>query len=200
MAEQQTPVSDLLHEPLALEEGEQSLMGRYQEWAERYPFAATTAETVALFAAKRAVGAVGDRAGANLVNGHLDHKRSQATDHPVLTATQNIIIEPILEEIAFREVIPKAIKSKLGVQETTRAANIVDTVAVLGFAVTHIGNPTAKRGRDNLAIPITPLMGGIHYNHLKRTRGLKHAMLAHMLHNALYVVGEAPKLKKVKRS
>ncbi len=195
-----TPIPELSAQPLTFRERIGDAITGYQDWAEVHPYAATTVETVVLFAAKKAVRTVGEKLGINFGNGHNERQLQFAADHPVLAAAHSVIAAPVFEETMFRGVVPKLIKGKLGIEENTKAAKIADQVAVLGFAATHIGDPRTKAGRDNLAVPLSPLIGGEQYSSLRRRRGIKHAIVAHMVHNALATAEVAPKVMKLRRS
>lgn len=168
----------------SLHERATQMVDGYKAWAERYPFAATTAETVALFAVRKAVAYAGETVGLNLGNGH----GYDTSKHPILDATHKLVVAPVMEEVLWRSSIPTFVKKKLNIEDESRASRLVDQVAALGFAAVHVGNPVTEKGRSSLAIPITPLIGGEYYTYLAKNRGIKHAILAHAINNTLATV------------
>ncbi len=171
----------------------------YHTWAEKHPFAATGIETVAIFALKKAVSRIGEVRGLDFGNGHMQRHMEKAVEHPIWAAAHSTIYAPVAEELIFRQAIPSITKRKLNIKEDTIASQMVDYATVVGFAAAHIGNPLSKKGRDNLAIPLSPLIGSIHYSSLTKRRGVRHAMVAHAANNALASVGMVSKARKIRQ-
>lgn len=181
------------HEQHGFRERLEGVVEGYQDWAERYPFAATTAETAALFVAKKAVQTVGQKIGLNLGNGHEPAQLEMAAKHPLLAVTKTIVASPVVEELVFRKYLTPALKEKTGHED-----GLADHASTLLFALGHLGNLATKRGRESLAAPISPLMGGENYQRLANSRGLSHAIGGHILNNALEVATVAPKVIKMR--
>jgi membrane protease YdiL (CAAX protease family) len=175
-----------------IHEGISQVIEGYQDWSVKHPFAATTAETVAIFVAKKAVLAVGKKAGLRLGNGHEQQQIDSAAKHPVMAITKAIIASPILEEVVFRKYLTPMLKQKIATTNESVSSTAADQASVLLFAIGHLGNLATKKGRENSAIPVSPFIGGENYQRLANTRGMSHAIGAHMLNNALEVASVAP--------
>lgn len=189
----ESPITELLPEqapsPSLRERASQMIEG-YRTWADKYPFAATTAETVAVFVAKRAVAYVGDKIGVNTRNALKGDQLEEAGAHPFKAAAKLVILAPIVEELITRG--PSWLKRHTGDKKPSR---ILDTVMLLGFAAGHAGlvrpaedstrPPFVKVGTKDTSIPIVPLMGGANYARVSKKRGFAYGVLSHTLNNGL---------------
>jgi membrane protease YdiL (CAAX protease family) len=158
----------------------------YNDWSDRHPYRATAVESLAMVAVKGAILTAGKSVGLNLGNGHTASHIEFAKRHPAIAATCVLAAAPLAEELGWRSLAPKLLRRKLKVEESEDRSAMHHLLA-LSFAVAHVGNPLTEKGRNNLAIPVTPLVGGEYYSYLARKRGLGHAILAHAMNNALSI-------------
>lgn len=186
--------------------GEQAntLIEGYKNWAERYPFAATTAETVALFATKVAVQKAGDKIGLNTGNALKGVNEQRAIRNPAAGLLHAVVVTPVVEETAFRYA-PAKVAEKLEEKGFTKAKRVVDVIADIGFALGHAGvvipdgikpKVQTELSRDTHALPIAPYLGGRNYRRLYKSRGMRHSVYAHTLNNLLASIQSAPQVLK----
>lgn len=180
----------------------QDIMTDYTQWSERYPFAATTAETVALFAFKTCVLLAGKKVGIRTGNAMSDLHAERAVQKPVAALLTAAVIAPVAEELLFR-VAPAKTEARLEAVGSVKAARMVTTVADLGFAASHAGFvvPAGLKPRFKLrpsrrehSLPIVQYVGGKQYRRLYEKRGLKHSIYAHTLNNLTGAIVGAPRI------
>ncbi len=188
----------------------------YSQWAEQYPFAATTIETVVAFAAKRAVIWAGDKTGINFGNAHAHHFVDRGVDHPLAAAAALTVAAPVKEEVFYRYLLTDKLPNSSVMQDKfgDKAQRICDIVSSAGFAALGHGfdpikpraewnNPdgglTSKGNRQRTisplnrwqwALPLGSAVGGEQYRRIYQKRGLGHSIGSHALNNALTVLWE----------
>jgi hypothetical protein len=172
------------------ERASQTIQG-YQAWAERYPFVATAAETAVVFAAKKAIEYTGDRAGVNVRNALISDHIESAKKNPIRAIARIAVAAPLAEEVQFRG--PAWLHNRL----TGKSSRVLDSVMLLGFTAAHAGvvrlaedkwrPPFIKISTESTSVPVVPLLGGINYARLSKTRGFSHALLAHVLNNGMEI-------------
>lgn len=123
-----------------------------------------------------------------------------ATKHPLAMAVITVVASPIVEEFLYRKVLPDYLKRNRDQHDLPFSDRAIDQTITWGFAASHIGNPATPSGRANLAIPVSSLLGGEHYQSLARRRGLGYSILAHMIHNGLAVIEAVPNIQKARKS
>ncbi len=177
-------------------------IGGYRNWAERYPFAATAVETTALFAARHVARKLAGKAGLHVGNASADRHLDMAAEHPVISLVHGSILGPLAEELVFRKVLDAPAK-RAETNGQTNVARGVRIITTLGFAAGHAGlvRPPKRWQNSSLditsghnTVPIDPLVGGMNYERLNRTRGFGHAVLAHSLNNALVAASATPEV------
>lgn len=185
----------------------------YEQWADQHPFMATTAESVAAFAAKRAVIWTGKKVGINFGNAHASQHIDGGEINPVAAAAQAIIVSPVVEELFFRKFLTGTLpESRLAKQhlgdKSQRICNIVSSIgfAFLGhgfdpindrsqwqnpekslYARENITNSIAPIKGWNWAVPLGSVIGGEQYRRMYQKRGLGHAIFSHSLNNAMVI-------------
>lgn len=198
---------------LNLRERASQVVEGYQVWAERYPFAATTAETLAVFAVRAGVRRVGNRFNVNLGNAFTASPEAQqeGMEHPFFYGAVSVGIMPIIEELGAR-----ALPAKLAQQQREKGrpimAGTIERVAQVGFAAWHAAlvrpevsfdplhaSVRLKNNDEATSIPVSQYIGGEHLMRLYKKRGLKHAVAAHALNNAIHGVAAIPKIRATRR-
>lgn len=212
-----TPSSSPLSAPegfsLNLRERASQVVEGYQTWAERYPFAATTAETLAVFAVRAGVRRVGNRFNVNLGNAFTASPEAQQerAEHPFFYGAISVGIMPIVEELGARALPAKLAQQQRGEGRHTMAGTI-ERVAQVGFAAWHAAlvrpevsfdplhaSVRLKNNNEATSVPVSQYIGGEHLMRLYKKRGLKHAVAAHALNNAIHGAATIPKIRAVRR-
>lgn len=187
----------------------------YEQWTESHPFMATTAETVAAFAAKRAVIWAGKKVGLNFGNAHARHHVDGGEINPIAAVAQSVVLSPVVEELFFRQFLTGTLpetriaREQLG-ENAQRVCNIVSSIgfALLGHGFDPIRERTQWQSPDKglyrgniksavaplkewqFALPLGSLIGAEQYRRSYQKRGLKHAIGSHALNNALTIAWE----------
>lgn len=155
-------------------EGRESpLLERIDEWRTCHPYAATALETTAVWAGREALTGV-VHAGTSVKVGHgwKNSRLGRLFSQPAVALGVGLVLSPHLEERICREQ-PSRYLDRAG-REGLQAP--IGTLAAAVFATGHAGRE---------AVPVPQFVGGLNYWRLQRTRGFKHAVLAHALHNGL---------------
>lgn len=167
----------LLHNPIQ----------QLDAWRESHPYAATVAETFIVWAGKETVRRVADRTlGIKFGHGWQNSKFGQKFAAPAAAVAAGLAIAPLAEEIAFRKT-PSDVLNKRG--HTGLQARKGYAMATL-FAAGHAGKD---------AIPMQQFVSGLNYWRLQRTRGARHAVLAHATNNTLSLAAGAHRARKQRK-
>ncbi|MBI3494920.1 CPBP family intramembrane metalloprotease [Candidatus Saccharibacteria bacterium] len=166
---------------------------RYKKWAEEHSIFATTAETVGIAAVKYGIQSLGQKINVNLINANPEvkeiHERSLSEAALLFT-----VAAPLEEELTFRAV-PQAVSGYLknrghdsSAKAVVRAADMLFVMAHSGLFIKNEGGqikPNLKVNRVDHAIPAGPYIAAKQYRRLAETRGIRYAVYAHSLNNAL---------------
>ncbi|MDO8335332.1 MAG: hypothetical protein Q7T74_00925 [Candidatus Saccharibacteria bacterium] len=167
---------------------------RYENWAEKHPILATTAETAGFYAVKYAIGRAGNR-NLNINLSNANPNVAKVVKRSLTDAAFLITVKaPVKEEVIFR-AIPHAASSFLEKRRHPRIAKTVTESADLLFALAHSGlfmrnedksiSPNFKISRRDHALPVLPYISGRQFTRTNKDRGLGHAIYGHSLNNAL---------------
>ncbi|MCA9332683.1 CPBP family intramembrane metalloprotease [Candidatus Saccharibacteria bacterium] len=210
-----TPIQEV-QQPADFRERISGYIDGYEQWAEAHPFMATTAETVASFAAKRAVIWTGKKLGVNFGNAHARHHVDGGEVNPIAAIAQSVVVAPVTEELFFRKFLTDTLPNTEVAQKHLgeNAQKICNIVSSVGFALLGHGfDPIRERSewhspekglynKGNIssavapprewqfALPLGSLIGGEQYRRMYQKRGIKHAVGSHALNNALTIAWE----------
>lgn len=198
-------VEQFENEQLTVRERAGKLIDGYQNWAERYPFAATAVETTALYMARQLVNRIGQRTGIDTGNALKDRNLDMAARHPILGALHGSVLAPLSEELVFRGALDIPVR-RADKAERTGVARAMRLVTSLGFAVGHAGYvrpskewpkpPFVELSTKDTSVPVQQFVGSLNYSRLNQTRGFKHAVVAHAINNTLAGVVAIPEIRR----
>lgn len=164
----------------------------YDQFSDKHPYVASIAETALLYGVKTALIKGGDRIGIPLGHGRRNDPKREAfiNQHPLAAAGLSSVVAPISEELVYRELPDRILKSKGYEADSTMSRRVkLGVVAVFGASPQHLGKD---------AIPIPQMLGGLNYNRIHRERGLKASTVAHITNNALGALHYAVKKRSKK--
>ncbi|MDX2776312.1 hypothetical protein PV379_03005 [Streptomyces caniscabiei] len=179
----------------------------YRQAAERHPYVATMAETVALHGLRKVLERVGEKTPLSFGNALKDSHIDAAVEHPIKVAVGATLIAPLKEEISYR-LIPNVAAGKVRKRGHEKGAKAIKAVAAVGFAAAHSGivrpskdgllTPEMYSNKSELSVPVSQLVGGANYQRLydQPGRGPVHSLVAHVTNNALEVAGALPELRR----
>lgn len=180
---------------------------RYRQAAERHPYIATMAETVALHGLRKVLERVGKKTPVSFGNALKDSHIDAAVEHPIKVAVGATLIAPLKEEISYR-LAPNVAAEKAKKRGHEKGAKAIKAVAAVGFAAAHSGIvrpskdgsfiPEMYSDKSELSVPVSQLIGGANYQRLydQPGRGLVHSLVAHVTNNTLEVAGALPELRR----
>lgn len=155
---------------------------RLQAMREQHPYIATALETVIVWAGREAAtAAIHTATPVRVGHGWKNSRAGELIATPMAAIAIGMILSPHIEEYVCREQPSRYLDNTNhpGMQRG------VGTLVSAAFAAGHAGRE---------AIPLPQFVGGLNYWRLQRSRGFKHAVMAHALHNGLaYVTGQATK-------
>jgi len=139
------------------------------------------------------------RFGVDLVNRKNDAEAFKLVDeYPVLGTLLTTGVGPLIEELIFREGLPKGLEKLL---KPLRPKDEDDLNWKLGiplavlFALIHNVDSDQKEEKVTLkiqtdTIPLGQFLGGVFLWYLRRKKGFDHALLGHAVHNTTYLLLE----------
>ena len=157
----------------------EALRERYAEFAEEHPIAATTAETIGIYAVSSFT-----RTQLNsLYNDDHNPHFTRYAESPLASAITAVVAAPIVEELAYREAPSHVADRYPGLE------GILKWTSAAVFYSRHVSD------QDD-SPPVEAVPGSMYLWGVRQKRGVGHAMYAHALYNALNVLRFEHKRRK----
>jgi membrane protease YdiL (CAAX protease family) len=104
-------------------------------------------------------------------------------DKPLKSFFLTVLLAPLIEEAGFRAQFSDAVKPC-----DNQIRWDIGVLSSALFSLIHVIGPKDNGTglKFNKTLPLTQFLGGLFYWYFMRTRGVLHAMLAHVMNNAVF--------------